>query len=357
MSSPSRRARPCPRRADGRRAPTCPSRDAPVTMPSKLLADARLEQQRRGGLAHLALDLVRGVLLLACSGAASAPSSSRRSTAACAGERRLEQALRDEVGVAAVRRGRVRVVLHRQAEVPDRLLARASRPRTRRRPSLDDRQREIGEAQRVGFRCAQQELLERARVGIGRQRVAELGGDRLRCGPSAPASARRGGGSASRASSRKRAVDAVRGDHEVLDQLLGALLRRSRRADRRRVRRRTPAAPRSSRGRARRARAAARASGLRDAVLQPQVVRRARSPRATCGGSGPLPSSHAPTRVVGELGLVVHERAVDVAAAPPRRRRRPSSRRPRARRSSPSLSEVRSVDSFSGSIGKMRAAV
>ena len=156
--------------------------------------------------------------------------------------------------------------------------------------------------------------------------------------------------------SRKRAVDAVRRDHEVLDQVLRALLRR--------LGRRSTTLP-SVEDRP-------RLDGLEveRAVLVPQLAHARRRPCPAASGSRrglrrarpspaarPSPSSHAATRVVGELRLVVDARAVDVAARARCRRSSTIISMTIARRSSSSLSDVRSVDSFSGSIGKMRAAV
>src|SRR5262249_36092752 len=78
----------------------------------EVLADPVLEEHRRGRLAHLAFDLVRVVFLL---GAVTGELLElrvrvrRRAT----GERGLDEALRDEIGVASVRGGRMRVILDR----------------------------------------------------------------------------------------------------------------------------------------------------------------------------------------------------------------------------------------------------
>ena len=85
----------------------------------------------------------------------------------------------DQVREAAVRRGGVRVVLHGEAEVPDRLLAGLLQHVLACAHRLDDGQGEIGKAQRVGLAAADQELLQRNRIGIGRQRIIELARDRF----------------------------------------------------------------------------------------------------------------------------------------------------------------------------------
>jgi hypothetical protein len=111
-----------------------PLSEAPVTTASKRLPRAVLKQQRRRGLAHLALDLVGGVLLLRAVegelGELAGGVGRRR-----AGEHRLEQPLRHQVRVAAVGRRRVGVVAHGEAEVAGALAGPGPRPRTRRRPS------------------------------------------------------------------------------------------------------------------------------------------------------------------------------------------------------------------------------
>ena len=160
-----------------------------------------------------------------------------------------------------------------------------------------------------------------------------------------------GGSTRSRCAARKRAVDAVGGDHEVLDQLLRAVLLVGLQVgdvvaveDRR--------APRSSRGE-RAELVPLPAQPLRRVVLQPQVLGEAGRPPPRAAGAGALPSSQAPTRVVGELRLVAHQRAVARRRRPPRRRRPRSVDTTTASRSSSALSDVRSVESRSGSIGKI----
>ena len=68
----------------------------------------------------------------ACTAPRPTPAHRRNTATALPGDHRLQQALRHQVGVAAVGRGRVRVVLHREAEVPLRRPRRASPARIRR---------------------------------------------------------------------------------------------------------------------------------------------------------------------------------------------------------------------------------
>ena len=145
--------------------------------------------------------------------------------------------------------------------------------------------------------------------------------------------------------------DAVGGDHEVLDQLLGAVAL-SRGAGRSPRRRRTPRAAPASPGPARRAGAAAR----RSACATRSCRRRLSASPATAaslGGAAARAVEPGRDAVVGELGVVDDDA---------RDRARPSRDLPVAstiisitiaRRSCPSFSEVRSVDSSSGSIGKI----
>ena len=89
----------------------------------ELVADARRDHHRGRGLPHLTLDLVRRVLLLR---------AMRRELlelaeaygAGCPASDAFSSRCVITSGIAPVGRGRVRVVLHRQAEVPRRLRAR-----------------------------------------------------------------------------------------------------------------------------------------------------------------------------------------------------------------------------------------
>ena len=125
-------------------------------------------------------------------------------------------------GVAAVRRGGVRVVARGQAEVADRLGASFLDDVFSRSHQLDDDQRQVGKAQRVGAGGAWPESPRAPGVGLLRQRLAELAchlDDALPAlGRTHHATQRRAAGGA-----RKRAVHAVGRDHEFLDQLAGAV--------------------------------------------------------------------------------------------------------------------------------------
>ena len=92
---------------------------------------------------------------------------------------------------------------------------------------------------------------------------------------------------------------------------------------------------------------------LGDAVLELQVLGEPGDGARSAAGIGPAPSSHAPTLEIGELRVVAHERAVDarLAASTPSP---PTAMSDDRRRDDPTpgLSDVRSVLSRSGSIGK-----
>ena len=92
-------------------------------------------------------------------------------------ERRLEEALREKVREAAVRRRRVRVVPHREAEVALGGLAGEIQDVLARTEELHHAEREIGEAQGIGRAAPGEEPLERARIGRRRQPLAELAGE------------------------------------------------------------------------------------------------------------------------------------------------------------------------------------
>ena len=122
---------------------------APVTSASNSSPDARRDDQRGRRFPHLALDLVGRVLLRRAvrRQAARARPSCR---ATVPGERRLEQTLRQQIGIAAVGRRRVRVVLHGEPEMAGRLAARRIDDVLARSEQLDDRQRQIRKAVRIG---------------------------------------------------------------------------------------------------------------------------------------------------------------------------------------------------------------
>src|SRR5262249_409732 len=146
------------------------------------LAHARLEQERRGRLADLSLDLVRVVLLLR------AVSGERRELPDgvgrwLGGERGLEQPLRDQVGEPPVRGRRVRVGPPRQAEVADGRLARPLDDVLARAHELDDNERDVGEPKRVGLAPRGEKVLERLRVRLWWELRAVPRGDRDDLGP------------------------------------------------------------------------------------------------------------------------------------------------------------------------------
>ena len=154
-----------------------PFDDAPVTMRVELRADAPLQQQRRRRLLHLALDLRRVVLLFGAVRGEHAQLVVRVRRRA-PGERRLQQALRDEIREAPVRRGRMRVILHRQAEVP----FRAGRPATRRAyspepSSFTTASERSAKPRRVGRPAREEERVQRDGIRRGGQRVTEPGGE------------------------------------------------------------------------------------------------------------------------------------------------------------------------------------
>src|SRR5436190_8665276 len=125
----------------------------------ELLPDALFEEQRRRRLAHLALDL-GGVVFLVGAVPGQLAELGERVGRRRAGERRLDQALRDDVRIAAVGRRRVGVVAHREAEVPGGLLARQVDGVFARAHELDHGGWKVGEAQRVGLAPAAPEGLE-----------------------------------------------------------------------------------------------------------------------------------------------------------------------------------------------------
>jgi len=125
----------------------------------------RFEQQRCLGLAHSPLDLLRGIFLLRamlCQCLQFAQGVGRFS----ATQDRLEHAQRDQVGKATVRCGGVRVVAHRQAEVADRCGARLLHHVLARAHQLDDDQRQVRKAQRVGLVAPREKGLERMRIRL-----------------------------------------------------------------------------------------------------------------------------------------------------------------------------------------------
>jgi len=72
-------------------------------------------------------------------------------------DRRFEQALGDDIGVAPVGGRRMRVLGHREPEVPHHALAREGRDVLTPAEQLDDGKREVGESERVQGAPLQQE--------------------------------------------------------------------------------------------------------------------------------------------------------------------------------------------------------
>ena len=91
---------------------------------------------------HLTFDLVRGVFLSYTASAIWVQLAEGLSGGGMPRQRGLDQALGDEIGKAAVRRGRVRVVSHREPEMSGRVVAGESAaysPRPSRRMTLVDK--------------------------------------------------------------------------------------------------------------------------------------------------------------------------------------------------------------------------
>ena len=268
-------------------------------------------------------------------------------------QRRLDQALGDEVGEAAVGRRRVGVVLDRQAEVTrgrppgalDDVLAGAQQ--------LDHREREVGEP--VGS------ALRRWARNADSAFESGSGGRRSPCSCASATIRSQRSGERSDPAQRREAlllqearVDAVGRDHEVLDQLLGAVAplrpqvgERVAVEDRRASRVSRSSAPCSCRS----------SFSLRATrVLQAELlVDPGHAAHGSGAGAVPVqPRRHARRR-----------RAWPGCAPSPRYTSEPAIDPPAstvisttiASRSTPSFSDVRSVESRSGSIGKISAAV
>ena len=153
----------------------------------------------------------------------SSPSAVRRRMAR---ERRLDEPLRHEIRIAPVRRRRVRVVAHGEAEMPRRLRARRIDDVLAAAEQADDaasRDRETSS----GSACLRrvEKRRQRERVGVGRQLVAESAppASRMRSQRSGDFTTRRSDGNPR--ASRNRAIDAVGRDHQVLDERLRAVRR------------------------------------------------------------------------------------------------------------------------------------
>jgi hypothetical protein len=115
----------------------------------ELLADPPAHRDRRDALRHRALDLARGVFLRGAR-RGDARQLLVRVRRRQSGEHGLDEALRHQVRVAPVRRGRVRVVLHRETEVAGFRITRPLEHVLARAHQLDHRERQIGKVIRIG---------------------------------------------------------------------------------------------------------------------------------------------------------------------------------------------------------------
>jgi hypothetical protein len=271
------------------------------------LADAAGQEERRGRLAHLPLDLV-GVVLL--QGAAPGDLGQLLGVIGrgAAGQGGLQEAVGDEVGVAPVGGSRVGVVAHGEAEVARRLVSGEVDRVLARSQELDHRERHLRKALGVRRPAFLQESGEGAGVGLRRQPLAEAGGDLDDAPPAL--------GGTDDTAQRGEALlleeagdDAVGGDHEVLDQLLGRVLAVLAEVAHRVAVEDRPRLDRLElQGAVLEAELAQPLGGL---ALQARLLVRAgrrrhglrHRPRAV------EPGGH---RVVGELGVVVHPGGVDV---------------------------------------------
>ena len=181
-------------------------------------ADARGKNHGGRRLSHLAFHFRRIVLLVR------AVARQRRKFVGrvrrrLQTKRRLQQTLRDEVGKPAIRRRRMRVVLHGQSEMPFGWLARHVERIFASAQQLDDGKGKIGKAGRVDHAAPGQKCVQRGSVRGQRQALPRLG---RQCDDPVPALRR-----AQHPAQRRHTLgvkifrgDAVGRDHEVLDQFL-----------------------------------------------------------------------------------------------------------------------------------------
>ena len=141
-----------------------------------------------------------------------------------AGERGFQQALRHQIGEAAVRRGRVRVVAHRESEVAVERLARTTDRVFTRAKQLDHRQRQIREAHRD--RPARRRTRNVCSADASGSAGSRSPSFRREIDDALPAL-----GGVEDAAERREALrvepgrgDAVGGDHEVFDHRLRAIV-------------------------------------------------------------------------------------------------------------------------------------
>ena len=135
----------------------------------------------------------------------------------------LQQALRHQVGVAAVGRRRVRVILHREAEVPLWFPAGLFQHILAGTEQLDHRQRQIGKMIGILLLLLTQKIMQRFRIGIGGKFGPHLRGDFHDPVPALGRFHHAPNGGQTLRLERTR-DHAIGGDHEILDQLRGAIL-------------------------------------------------------------------------------------------------------------------------------------
>ena len=188
----------------------------------ELRTRARFEQHGRGGLVHLPLHL-RGIAFLLRAVCRELPQLLLAVGRGAARERGFHEPLRDEIREAAVGRGRVRVVIDCEPEMPLDGNTRALAHILRGAEELHDRQRQVREALRGGALLPGEKVAERGRVGRRRQALAA----RARKLHDAAPALRRAQHPAERGVAvaleelRHRGVGR---DHEVFDELLGAVV-------------------------------------------------------------------------------------------------------------------------------------
>ena len=265
--------------------------------------------------AAMRFDISRSTLRAASSfsvqSRAIAASSSSAYGAGLAGEHGLHQALRDQIREAPIRRRRVRVVLHRETEVAGFRIARTFEHVLARPHQLDDGERQIREVIGIGGLARDQKLVERSASPAPPAARRRAWPPAPRSGPTAPASSRRAGSTTRCRVSSMRATTSLAA---IMKSSMSSVARffscrttsttwpcqhDGPRLDRLDVERAVPV-PRASAATARRRPAASAAPADR-------------ADAATLAGAGPVRSSQAPTRVVGQLRRVADDRAVHVA--------------------------------------------
>jgi hypothetical protein len=316
------------------------------------LAHARLQQQRGLGLAQLPLHLLCGIFLAGAMLRQLAQLGVRIGLRLIR-QRGLEQAQCDQVRETAVGRGGVGVVAHRQSEMADGRAAGHFDHVLATAHELDDDQGEVGKAQRVEPVLLRQKGLQRLGVRLVRQDLAVV----LRHPHDAQPALGRAHHPAQRGAALCGQVArgaAVGGDHHLLDQLARAVLHLLADVhDLLALEQR----PRLEGLQVQRAQGmAACAQLLGQGVLGAQLGLHAGH---RGGGIGQVslavdPGTH---RVVGQLGPVVHPCARYTVEPASEASALNTISVTRASRSWAGFSEVRSVHSRSGSIGKMRAEV